>query len=313
MCRLPEYTSAEACGRSPELARFQEPQSARRQYARPFRPPRKASTTAAETGSSSRIIARSMVFFSSRTLPGQVCDRSSLRVSSVIPRTDLRESNVVAVDKEIHQRKDVFLAIAQRRDEDGDDGEAVVKILAELVFAHRFFQIAIGRRDHAHVDLHVAHAAHAPDDLVFQHAQQLGLQQGREFADFVEEERAAVGHLEQALLHLLGVGERALFVAEELGFHQRFRDGRAVDGDEGFFVRASSRSGSPWRSGLCRCRFRPESGWWWPRWRRLCGRSSSARSSWRRRPPRCGTRYGDELRRAVIAPRCAAAWFPAHS
>ena len=80
------------------------------------------------------------------------------------------------------------------------------------------------------------HAADAPDDLVLEHAQQLGLQQRREFADFVEEERAAVGRFEQALLHLLGVGEGAFFVAEEFGFHQRLGNGRAVDGDEGFFL-----------------------------------------------------------------------------
>lgn len=38
--------------------------------------------------SSSRIIARSIVFFSSRILPGQVCVSSSFRVSSASPRTD---------------------------------------------------------------------------------------------------------------------------------------------------------------------------------------------------------------------------------
>ena len=110
--------------------------------------------------------------------------------------------SVVALDEEIHQRKDVFFAIAQRRDEDRDDRQAIVKILAEVAFAHGFFQIAIGRGDDAHIHLHVAHAADAADDLVFQHAQQLGLQQRREFADFIEEQRAAVGHFEQALLHL---------------------------------------------------------------------------------------------------------------
>ncbi len=110
--------------------------------------------------------------------------------------------------------------------------KAVIKVLAEVPFADGLFQIAIGGGDHAYVDLHVAHAADAPDDLVLEHAQQLGLQQGRELSNFVEEERAAIGRFEQTLLHCLRVGEGASFVAEEFGLHQRLGDGRAVDGDE---------------------------------------------------------------------------------
>ncbi len=39
-----------------------------------------------------------------------------------------------------------------------------------------------------------------------------------------------------SLLHLFGIGECAFFVAEELGFHQRFGDGRAIDGYKGLFL-----------------------------------------------------------------------------
>ena len=146
------------------------------------------------------------------------------------------EAAIVAFDEEVDERKDVFLAIAQRRNEDRDDGEAVVQILAELAFAHCFFEVAIGGGDDAHVHLDIAEAADAADHLIFEHTQQLGLEQGREFADFIEKQGAAVGRFKQALLHLLGVGECALFVAEEFGFHQGFGDGGAVDGDEGLFV-----------------------------------------------------------------------------
>ena len=44
--------------------------------------------TGRRNGSSSRIMPRSMVFFSSRTLPGQLWLRISRRVSSVMPRID---------------------------------------------------------------------------------------------------------------------------------------------------------------------------------------------------------------------------------
>ena len=148
----------------------------------------------------------------------------------------LLESPVVAVDEEVDQRQNVFFAVAQRRNKNGNDRQPVIEILAELLFAHGFFQIAIGGCDHAHIHLHIANAANAPDHLVFQHAQQFGLQQRRKLANFVEKQRASVRRLEQALLHLLGVGERAFFVAEKFGFHQRLGNRGAVDGDERFVL-----------------------------------------------------------------------------
>ena len=146
------------------------------------------------------------------------------------------EAAVVAVDEVVDEGNDVFFAVAQRGDEDGDDGETVVEVLAKLIFADGFFEIAVGGGDDAHVDLHVLDAADAADDLIFEDAQEFGLQERREFADFVEEEGAAVGGFEESFLHLLGVGECAFFVAEEFGFHESFGNGGAVDGDEGLFL-----------------------------------------------------------------------------
>ena len=68
--------------------------------------------------------------------------------------------------------------------------------------------------------------------LLFQHAQQFGLQHQRNLADFVQEQRAFVGQFEDAALLRARVRESALFVAEQLAFQQRFRNRRAVDGDE---------------------------------------------------------------------------------
>ena len=121
-------------------------------------------------------------------------------------------------------------------DVDGDDGEAIVEVLAEMAFAHSFFEIAVRGGDDANVDVDVADAADAANDLIFHDAEKLGLEEGREFADLVEEERAAVGDLEKALLHGLGVGEGSLFMAEEFGFDEGFGNRRAVDGDEGAVV-----------------------------------------------------------------------------
>src|SRR5207247_10793736 len=59
-----------------------------------------------------------------------------------------------------------------------------------------------------------------------------GLQLGLERADLVEKQRAALGQLEAAELALIGSGERALLVAEQLGLDQRVRERGRIDGHE---------------------------------------------------------------------------------
>ena len=65
----------------------------------------------------------------------------------------------------------------------------------------------------------------AADFVIFQHTQQLGLSLRGHFADFVQQQGAAVGEFEAADAAFGGAGERALLVAENFAFHQRFRDG----------------------------------------------------------------------------------------
>jgi len=65
-----------------------------------------------------------------------------------------------------------------------------------------------------------------PDALelaLLQHAQQLDLGREVDVADLVEEERSAVGELEPSLLALLGAGEGAFLVAEELRLDEGVR------------------------------------------------------------------------------------------
>ena len=90
----------------------------------------------------------------------------------------------------------------------------------------------MGGGDDAHVDLDLAAAADALHRALLEHAQQLHLHVGRHVADLVEEQGAAIGLLELALVLGVGAGERALFVAEQLGFEQFARDRAAIDRDE---------------------------------------------------------------------------------
>ncbi len=99
----------------------------------------------------------------------------------------------------------------------------------------RFGQVAVRGGDDADVDLDRLGAADAVDLALLDGAQQLGLQARIHLADFVEQQRAAIGFLELADAPCDGAGEGALLVAEQLGFQQVLRDRGAVDGDEGLF------------------------------------------------------------------------------
>ncbi len=74
--------------------------------------------------------------------------------------------------------------------------------------------------------------AEAGEGAVLDHAQDLLLEGERHVADLVEEQRAALRLLELARPALVGAGEGAALVAEQLALEQRLRERRAVDGEE---------------------------------------------------------------------------------
>ena len=165
-------------------------------------------------------------------LPGQPV-RHQLRVG--VGR-QLRRRHPVALG--IHRQEvlqeywDVFAAIAQRRRQ-VDHLDAVIQILAELLRGNAVEQVAVGRGDHAHVHPRLrAIGADALQLPVFEKAQQQRLHPQAHLADLVEEDRAAVRHVEQATPIIEGPGEAALDVPEQRRLQQLVGNGRAVDGDE---------------------------------------------------------------------------------
>ena len=86
----------------------------------------------------------------------------------------------------------------------------------------------------AHIDLDLTLAAHPAKAAVVEKTQQLGLQIGRHFGDFVEKYRAVVGQFHQPrLAAALRAGKGAGGIAEQFAFGQVFRECRAVEGQEG--------------------------------------------------------------------------------
>ena len=103
------------------------------------------------------------------------------------------------------------------------------QILAEMPVGDRLREVAAGRGDDAHVDMHGRRPADAPKTLVDQHAQDFRLRLRRHVGDFVEIERAAMRLLERAdPARPVGAG----LDPEQFALHAVGRDRRRVDDDE---------------------------------------------------------------------------------
>jgi hypothetical protein len=124
------------------------------------------------------------------------------------------------------------LALAQAGQPKHRDREAIEQVLAEPARRDLLGQAAVGRGDHAHVDLHRLDPPDPRDLALLQHAQELDLGVERQLAQLVEEHRALLRGLEHAEALLGRTGERAALVAEQRRLHQLPRDGAAVHRDE---------------------------------------------------------------------------------
>ena len=133
-----------------------------------------------------------------------------------------------------------------------DDVEAVVQVLAEAAGLHLGAQVLVRGADDAHVDRRLGHRADRPHRALLDHAQQLALHRQRQVADLVEEQRAALRGLEEALAVLVGAGEGALAVAEELGLQQVSREWRRSSPRRRARLRAATARG--WRAPPVPCR-----------------------------------------------------------
>src|SRR5687767_5768839 len=107
------------------------------------------------------------------------------------------------------EERDILAALAQGRQPQAYYVQAVKQVFAEESLPHAAFQVLMRGGDHAHVRLDRLVAADAIETPVRQHSQKAGLQLLRHVADFVEEERPALGLFEAAAPHALRAGERA--------------------------------------------------------------------------------------------------------
>ena len=129
-----------------------------------------------------------------------LCPNSSLSISSSGIAPQLTATNGSFARALLHemsgQKRNVLAPLAQRRETDADDVETMKKILAKQAFLDPCFQVLVRRGNHADVGLDRRLAANPVVMSVGKDPQQPGLQFGRHVADFVEEQRAALGLFE---------------------------------------------------------------------------------------------------------------------
>ena len=134
----------------------------------------------------------------------------------------------------LDEQGDVLAAFAERRQAQADLVEPIEEVVAELAFVDHAAQVLAGGRHHA--DVHPADLVSADrlDLAVLERPQQLGLHGRGHVADLVEEQRASVDHLKEALAVGHRPGERTADVAEQLALQEVLIEGGAVDGSVGF-------------------------------------------------------------------------------
>ena len=135
----------------------------------------------------------------------------------------------------------------------------IVEVLPEMSRGGVDGEVAVGRRDDAHVDLDRRRSADALELLLLEHAKQLGLEVEPHLGDFVEEQRSAVRPLERAFDPLDRAGERALLVAEQRALDEAFRQRGAVQLDERPVAPLALRVDRCARTAPCPCPISPSS------------------------------------------------------
>src|SRR4030095_300988 len=92
------------------------------------------------------------------------------------------------LQERLAQRHDIDATIAQRRNLDVEDAEAVEEVLAKVAALDGFAKVAGGRGDDPDVRLQEARAAESLELALLQNAQELGLRGQAHLADFIQEQ-----------------------------------------------------------------------------------------------------------------------------
>jgi hypothetical protein len=134
-------------------------------------------------------VSQRQLFSSCLTFPGHSSVLKSLGSGLGFIWFEFRSRLVQAAQQQGY----VLLAVAQGRDMDADDVQAVEQVFPEAAFGHQRFKILVGGGDNAHVHFDGGMRADRIKLAVGKHSQQPGLQLRRHVADLVKKQGAAIG------------------------------------------------------------------------------------------------------------------------
>src|SRR5210317_1332450 len=149
------------------------------------------------------------------------------------------ELPVVVANKEINQDHNVVASFTQRRQVDGNDLQTIVEVVAKSFILDLLEQLLIGRGHDTDINRNLFVASDPANGPFFKDTQQLGLHAHFHITDLIEKEGAAVSHLEETLLLVLGVGESPFFMSHQFALKQSLWNRGTVDRHKRFvFTRA---------------------------------------------------------------------------
>src|SRR6266404_2167100 len=127
------------------------------------------------------------------------------------------------------EQRNIACSFAKRRKQDGKNVQPIIQVHAEPPFGYHLLKILICRGNYPHIDSSRLRTPDSFELLLLNHAQELGLKLDRQFANFIEEKRTAIGGLKATYSMCQGSSEGASLMSKEFALDQRSGNGRAVD------------------------------------------------------------------------------------
>src|SRR2546427_6537881 len=134
----------------------------------------------------------------------------------------------VVLDEMSHEQRDVFRPVAQRRQVDRENVEAIKQVRPKLLLVDERGEVAIRRCDQSRVRAERTAAPQSLELALLEHAEELRLEIEGDLSYFVQEDCPAVGELEPSDALRDRAGEGAFLVAEQLALQQSRWDRGAV-------------------------------------------------------------------------------------
>ena len=128
-----------------------------------------------------------------------------------------------------HERLNVLRALTQRRHDDWQDIQAIVKVLSEPTRSALFLKVPVRRSHNSNIHVYLPRRAYWVDHPFLQYPQHLGLQFQRHIAYFIEKNRTFMGKFKSPHPVRDGSGKSSLSMTKKLAFKQVPRDGGTVE------------------------------------------------------------------------------------